>query len=78
MANGQLIHAVEAYFIDLQRVRASGAATDERSLYGPLANLLNTVGDTLRPGVFCVDDLSNQGAGHPDLGLYTVKSPTAL
>ena len=62
--------AVEAYFADLGRVRASGGATGERSSYGPLANLLNAVGATLKPKVFCVGELADQGAGHPDFGLY--------
>ena len=62
--------AVEAYFADLARVHASGGATGERSSYGPLANLLNAVGATLKPKVFCVGELADQGAGHPDFGLY--------
>ena len=65
--------AVEAYFADLRRVRASGGATGERSIYGPLANLLNGVGATLKPKVFCVGELADQGAGHPDFGLYAAK-----
>ena len=68
-----LAAAVEAYFADLRRVRASGGATGERSIYGPLANLLNAVGATLKPKVFCVGELADQGAGHPDFGLYAVK-----
>ena len=36
----------------------------------PLANLLNAVGGTLRPKVFCVQELADQGVGHPDFGLY--------
>ena len=44
-----------------------------RSLYVPLANLLNAVGATLQPKVFCVQDLANQGVGHPDFGLYTTQ-----
>ena len=52
-------------------VRGSGGATGERSLYVPLANLLNAVGGTLRPKVFCVQELVDQGAGHPDFGLYS-------
>ena len=68
-----LAAAVEAYFVDLRRVRASGGATGERSTYGPLANLLNAVGATLKPKVFCVVELADQGAGHPDLGLYAAK-----
>ena len=73
MANGKLIQAVEAYFTDLRLVRGSGGATDERSLYVPLANLLNAIGGTLRPKVFCVQELVDQGVGHPDFGLYTTQ-----
>ena len=71
--NKNLTAAVEAYFADLRRVRASGGATGERSSYGPLANLLNAVGATLKPKVFCVGELAQQGAGHPDFGLYTAQ-----
>ena len=66
----KLAKAVEAYCVELHRVRASGGATGERSNYGPLANLLSGVGATLKPKVFCVGELANQGAGHPDFGLY--------
>ena len=68
--NSKLTAAVEAYFADLRRVRASGGATGELSTYAPLANLLNAVGATLKPRVFCVGELADQGAGHPDFGLY--------
>ena len=68
--NTKLATAVEAYFTDLARIHASGGATGERSSYGPLANLLNAVGATLKPKVFCVGELADQGAGHPDFGLY--------
>ena len=71
--NKNLTAAVEDYFADLRRVRASGGATGERSSYGPLANLLNAVGATLKPKVFCVGELAQQGAGHPDFGLYTAQ-----
>ena len=64
---------VEAYFADLGRIRASGGATGERSAMGPLANLLNAVGATLKPKVFCVSELADQGSGHPDFGLYAAK-----
>ena len=40
-------------------------------MYGPLANLLKAVGSTLSPKVFCIQELADQGAGHPDFGLYT-------
>ena len=71
--NAKLAVAVEAYFADLRRVRASGGATGERSSYGPLAGLLDAVGATLKPKVFCVQELADHGAGHPDFGLYTAK-----
>ena len=66
----KLTAAAEEYFADLRRVRASGAATPERSLYGPLGDLLKAVGATLKPKVFCVQEPADQGAGHPDFGLY--------
>ena len=71
--NAKLTAAVEAYFADLARVRASGGATGERSSYVPLAGLLDAVGATLKPKVFCVQELADHGAGHPDFGLYTAK-----
>ena len=64
---------VEEYLGDLRRLRASGAATGERSTYTPLVNLLNAVGATLRPKVFCFSELADQGAGHPDLGLFAAR-----
>ena len=68
-----LIAAVEAYFEDLRRIRASGGGTDELSYYPALTNLLNAVGGTLRPKVFFVSQLAQQGAGHPDFGLYAAR-----
>ena len=61
MVNRKQFQAVEAYFTDLRMARASDAATDERSLYRPLANLLTAVHGTLRPKVFCVQELADQG-----------------
>ena len=71
--NKKLTAAVEDYFADLRRVLASGGATGELSNYGPLLNLLNAAGATLKPKVFCVGQLAEQGAGHPDFGFYTAK-----
>ena len=68
-----LIAAAEAYLAELRLVRASGGATGERSAYPALSNLLNAVGESLRPKVFCVSELAEQGAGHPDFGLYAAK-----
>lgn len=69
----KLIAAVEAYFADLGRVRASGGGTGERSYYPALANLIGAVGRTLKPKVFCVLEGADQGAGHPDYALYTAR-----
>ena len=69
----KLTAAVESYLGDLRRIRASGGATGERSYYPPLTNLLNAVGATLKPKVYCVSELAEQGAGHPDLGLYAAR-----
>ena len=63
--------AAEEYFVDLRRIRGSGGSTGERSLYSALSQLLNTVGGGLKPKVFCVQELADQGSGHPDFGLYT-------
>ena len=71
--NTKLTTTVETYLTDLHRIRASGGATGERSYYGPLENLLNAVGNTLKPKVICVGELADQGAGHPDFGLYAAK-----
>ena len=65
--------AVEAYLSNLRSIRASGGATSERSYYSPLTNLLNAIGSTLKPKVFCVGELADHGAGHPDLGLYSAR-----
>ena len=68
-----LVKAVEDYLSDLQKIRASGGGTGERSYYPPLTNLLNAVGGALKPKVFCISELAQQGAGHPDFGLYAAK-----
>ncbi|MYA07356.1 MAG: N-6 DNA methylase [Holophagales bacterium] len=69
----KLTTAVESYLTDLRRLRASGGATGERSSYVPLANLLNAIGGSLKPKVFCVIELADHGSGHPDMGLYAAK-----
>ncbi len=71
--SNRLTAAAEHYFANLQRIRASGGATGERSVYTPIANLLNAVGGALKPKVFCVGELAEQGAGHPDFGLYAAR-----
>ena len=73
MSTTKLVRAVEEYLTDLRKIRASGGGTGERSYYPPLTNLLNAVGGALKPKVFCISELAQQGAGHPDIGLYAAK-----
>ena len=70
---GKLKAAVDDYFAELRRIRATGGSTGELSYYPPLNNLLNAVGGSLRPKVYCVSQLAQQGAGHPDFGLYAAR-----
>ena len=69
----KLTAAVEEYFAELRRIRVTGGGTGELSYYPPLSNLLNAVGGSLRPKVYCVSQLAQQGAGHPDFGLYAAR-----
>ena len=72
-SGNKLKAAVEEYLAELRRIRATGGGTGELSYYPPLNNLLNAVGGSLRPKVHCVSQLAQQGAGHPDFGLYAAK-----
>lgn len=60
-----------AYLTHLQVVRATRANTAETSFYPALRELLDAVGQRLRPQVTCVMNLRNVGAGLPDGGLFT-------
>ena len=64
---------VERYFAALRDVRGLGAGTPERSYYPALADLLNAIGQELKPKVLCLSDLGNTGAGHPDFGLFAAQ-----
>ena len=67
------MQAVEAYFAELGRVRGTGGATGELSHHPALGALLNAVGATLKPKVFCVGELADLGAGRPDFGLFAAR-----
>ena len=62
---------LETYLAELQWLRLTGVATEEISYYPPLQNLLNEIGRTLKPKVFCLSQPKNAGAGRPDFYLYT-------
>src|SRR5688572_1542349 len=64
-------HPLETYLRDVRQIHGVGAAMAETSFYGPLANLLNAVGEELTPKVRCVMQLRDVGGGIPDGGLFT-------
>jgi hypothetical protein len=66
-----ILNPLATYLRELRDIRASGAHVPETSFYGPLANLLNAVGRTLKPRVRCIINPKNQGAGIPDGGFFT-------
>jgi hypothetical protein len=45
------VNPLATYLRKLRDIRSSGANVPETSFYGPLANLLNDVGRTLKPRV---------------------------
>ena len=65
--------AVCSYLQRMAQIRSTGGATSETSYYSALENLLNELGDNLDPKVICNGQLRDQGAGHPDFGLYSKK-----
>ena len=73
MTSAKRTEAVQRYFRAVADTRSSGGATAERSYYTALANLLDAVGGTHDPKVRCVTELSDMGAGHPDMGLYSAR-----
>ena len=64
--------SVEQYIAAMRTARSFGAHTAETTFYTPLSNLLNAVGETLKPRVVFVAHPGNRGAGLPDGGLFPV------
>ena len=69
--NTKLTTPVEQYFTDLRSIRASGGSTPEQSYYPPLTDPLNAIGAALKPKVFRISAIAQQGADFPDPGLYS-------
>ncbi len=65
------MNPVETYIRELLDIHRSGQAVKETSYYGPLANLFNEIGKTLKPRVRCIINIKNRGAGIPDGGFFT-------
>jgi len=63
---------VEQYIAAMRTARSFGAHTAETTFYTPLSNLLNTVGEALKPRVVFVAHPGSRGAGLPDGGLFPV------
>lgn len=62
---------LEFFLSDVATVRATGSGTKETSYYPALSNLLDAVGNTLKPKVRCITQLKSLGAGNPDGGFFT-------
>lgn len=62
---------LETFLAAVHNIRATGGGVDETSYYGTLESLFNEIGKQLKPSVFCVLQLANQGEGSPDAGFYT-------
>src|SRR5687768_271134 len=63
--------ALRDYLREVRVIYSSGMGVKETSYYPALSNLLNVVGAGLKPRVRCVFQLTNLGAGSPDVGLFT-------
>jgi esterase/lipase superfamily enzyme len=63
--------ALAAFLAAIHGVHVLGSGTQESSFYTAIDNLLDGIGDTLKPKVRCVMQLKNLGAGNPDGGLFT-------
>ncbi len=64
------MNPVENYLKEINMIKSTGGAVDEKSFYTPLCNLMNEVGKKLKPKVFCHSEVKDTGAGNPDFGLY--------
>ena len=62
---------LDAFLSAVRGVHGTSGGTKETSYYPALNNLLDSIGDKLKPKVHCVNQLKNMGAGSPDVGLFT-------
>jgi hypothetical protein len=63
---------VEQYIAAMRTAHSFGSHTAETTFYTPLANVLNAVGENLKPRVVFVAHPGSRGAGLPDGGLFPV------
>ena len=62
---------LEEFLSAVRDVHSTSGGTKETSYYTAINNLLDGVGQALKPRVRCVMQLKNLGAGNPDGGLFT-------
>ena len=62
---------LDVFLSAVRGVHGTSGGTKETSYYPALNNLLDAIGDKLKPKVHCVNQLKNMGAGSPDVGLFT-------
>lgn len=65
------MNSLARYLSEVRKIRSLGSVP-ETSYYPPLSELLNTIGLSLSPKVRCVVHPKSQGAGIPDLALFSV------
>ncbi len=64
------MNSLTRYLSDVRKIRSLGSVP-ETSYYPPLSELLNTIGMGLSPKVRCIVHPKSQGAGIPDLALFS-------
>ena len=62
---------LEIFLNTVRGVHGTSGGTKETSYYTAINNLLDGIGNGLKPKVRCVMQLKNLGAGNPDGGLFT-------
>lgn len=63
--------ALATFLAAVHGVHASGSGTKETSYYTAIDNLLDGVGEALKPKVRCLMQLKSLGAGNPDGGIFS-------
>jgi hypothetical protein len=68
---------IETFFTDLRDTHLSGVGVKETSYYPYVANLLDSMGKTVKPRVRCIVHPHSVGAGLPDEALITTDQKSA-
>jgi len=76
MKRSSSVALLQEYLESLRETHAR-KRTPELSYRAALENLFNAVGELIDPQVHATAELANTGSGHPDFGLFEVKSGNA-